>query len=178
VVIILIGPMGCGKTTIGRMLAEKLDGEFDDGDDFHPPENIAKMKHGTPLTDGDRAGWLKILAERVEHKRVQNRHFVLACSALKQKYRDILGINQDDVISVYLKGSLSLLQKRVSARNHQFMNNDLLPSQLVTMEEPRGGLCVDIENPPQVVVEIILNKLEGILGNHDFRLQSIEPFSG
>jgi len=159
-VIVVIGPMGCGKTTVGRMLAKKLGCRFEDGDDFHPPENIARMRIGTPLTDEDRAGWLGILAGRIEQKRAKKENLVLACSALKQKYRDILGINQNDVISVYLKGSLPILKKRVSGRNHQFMNSDLLLSQLETMEEPSEGFTVDIDNSPETLVEIILSKLE------------------
>jgi carbohydrate kinase (thermoresistant glucokinase family) len=158
-VIVLIGPMGCGKTTIGRMLAEKLNCDLDDADDYHPPENITKMSRGTPLTDEDRAGWLEILAERIENKRKQNESLVLACSALKQKYRDILGINQSDVISVYLKGSLLTLENRLSSRNHQFMNNDLLLSQLETMEEPSEGIIVDIQNSPEMLVETIIGKI-------------------
>jgi carbohydrate kinase (thermoresistant glucokinase family) len=158
-VIVLIGPMGCGKTTIGRMLAEKLNCDLDDADDYHPPENITKMSRGTPLTDEDRAGWLEILAKRIENKRKQNESLVLACSALKQKYRDILGINQSDVISVYLKGSLLTLENRLSSRNHQFMNNDLLLSQLETMEEPSEGIIVDIQNSPEMLVETIIGKI-------------------
>jgi carbohydrate kinase (thermoresistant glucokinase family) len=158
-IIVLIGPMGCGKTTVGLMLAEKLNCDFDDADDFHPPENIAKMSRGTPLTDEDRTCWLEILAKRVENKRKQNESLVLACSALKRKYRDLLGINQRDVISVYLKGSLKILDERVSSRNHQFMNNDLLLSQLETMEEPSDGLIVDIKNSPEMLVEIIIGKI-------------------
>ncbi len=159
-IIVLIGPMGCGKTTIGRLLAEKLDCDLDDADDFHPPENITKMRSGTPLNDEDRAGWLEILAKRIENKRKQNERLVLACSALKQKYRDILGINQNDIISVYLKGSLLTLEKRLSSRNHQFMNNDLLLSQLETLEEPSDGIIVDIQNSTETLVEIIISKLD------------------
>jgi len=158
-VIVLIGPMGCGKTTIGRMLAEKLNCDLDDADDYHPPENITKMSRGTPLTDEDRAGWLEILAKRIKNKKKQNESLVLACSALKQKYRDILGINQNDVVSVYLKGSLLTLEKRLSSRNHQFMNNDLLLSQLETMEEPSEGIIVDIQNSPETIVETIIGKI-------------------
>ncbi len=158
-IIVIIGPMGCGKSTIGQMLAEKLNCDFDDGDDFHPPENITKMHGGTPLTDEDRAGWLAILAKRIGQKRKRNENLILACSALKQKYRDILGINQNDVMSVFLKGSLQTLEERVSSRNHQFMNQNLLLSQLEAMEEPSTGLTVDIQNSPEMIVEIILNNI-------------------
>lgn len=159
-IIVLIGPMGCGKTTIGRLLAEKLNCDLDDADDYHPRENITKMRSGIPLDDEDRAGWLEILAKRIENKKKQNESLVLACSALKQKYRDTLGINQNDVISVYLKGALVTLEKRLSSRNHQFMDNNLLLSQLETMEEPSDGIIVDIQNSPETLVETIINKLD------------------
>ena len=108
----------------------------------------------------DRDGWLEILAKRIENKWKQNENLVLACSALKQKYRDVLGINQNDVISVYLKVSLLTLEKRLSSRNHLFMNNDLLLSQLETMEEPSDGITVDIQSSPGMLVETIISKLD------------------
>ena len=155
-VIVIIGPMGCGKSTIGSMLAEQLNWDFDDADDFHPPENVEKMRSGIPLDDNDRFGWLTTLRERMQEKIRQKRNLILACSALKQSYRDILGIDQEQIFSVYLKGSRKVLQERLTARSHQYMNDSLLNSQLQTMEEPADGLTVTIDgNPASICAEII-----------------------
>ena len=109
VVIVLIGPMGCGKTTIGRLLSSRLDRPFHDADDFHPPENVSKMRAGIPLEDSDRFPWLKKLHAEIQMWLQKDQPVVLACSALKKEYRDMLGIDQKSVISVYLKGSLELI---------------------------------------------------------------------
>jgi carbohydrate kinase (thermoresistant glucokinase family) len=159
-VIVVIGPMGCGKTTIGKLLAEKTGFFFDDADHFHPAENVEKMRAGTPLDDTDRIGWLEILAKRIRARIEAEESLVLACSALKQSYRDLLGIDQKSVISVYLKGSIELLQSRLGSRSHEYMNDSLLTSQIATMEEPRGGLIVDIGPGPDEICDEIITKLQ------------------
>jgi carbohydrate kinase (thermoresistant glucokinase family) len=158
-VLILMGPMGCGKTTIGNMLAEKLGWSFYDGDDFHPQKNVEKMRAGIPLTDEDRKIWLEILHGNIQRCLKEKVDTILACSALKQAYRDILGVDQNAVRTVYLKGSYELLRKRVEERQHPYMDKNLLRSQLDTLEEPKDGLTVDISATPEIVVSAIIDHL-------------------
>jgi len=158
-VLILIGPMGCGKTTIGKMLAEKLGWSFYDGDDFHPKENVEKMRAGIALTDEDRKLWLKKLHTNIQRWLREKQNSILACSALKQAYRDMLGVDQNTVRTVYLKGSYELLRKRIEERQHPYMDKNLLRSQLDTLEEPKDGLTVDISATPETIVRIIMSRL-------------------
>jgi carbohydrate kinase (thermoresistant glucokinase family) len=158
-VIILMGPMGCGKTTIGKMLAEKLGWPFYDGDDFHPKENVEKMRAGFSLTDEDRKLWLEELYGNIQRWLKDKENSILACSALKRSYRNMLGINQNTVRTVYLKGSYELLRKRIEDRQHPYMDKNLLRSQLDTLEEPKDGLTVDISVTPEIVVSTIIDHL-------------------
>ena len=158
-ILVLIGPMGCGKTTIGTLLAEKLHWKFEDGDDFHPAANVEKMKSGMPLNDEDRLPWLIILHDRIQNALTEKRHLVLACSALKTEYRNRLGIDQQSVLSVYLKGSPELLQERINLRTHRYMSKKLLDSQLNALEEPVGGLKIDISPSPERIVDTIINQI-------------------
>jgi len=158
-VLILMGPMGCGKTTIGKMLAEKLGWSFYDGDDFHPKENVEKMRAGIALTDEDRKLWLETLHANVQHWLRDKQNSILACSALKQAYRELLGVNQNTVKTVYLKGSYELLRARIEERQHPYMDKNLLRSQLDTLEEPKDGLTVDISATPEIVVSAIIDHL-------------------
>ncbi len=158
-VLILMGPMGCGKTAIGRMLAEKLGWPFYDADDFHPRENVEKMRAGIALSDEDRRLWLEKLGGHIQRWLKEKQNTILACSALKQAYRDILGVDQRTVRTVYLKGSYPLLRKRIEERQHPYMDKNLLKSQFDTLEEPEEGLRVDISETPEAIISTIIQNL-------------------
>lgn len=160
-VIVVLGPMGCGKTTIGEMLAEYLSWDFYDADDFHPEPNKKKMGNGIPLDDDDREPWLVILHQIIQEHVSGEKGMVLACSALKEKYRSMLGIDQQQVCSVFLKGSYELLNQRISSRSHEYMDKGLLQSQLDTLEEPQNGLTVDISTTPTEICRTITDSLLG-----------------
>ncbi|MGB6959822.1 MAG: gluconokinase, partial [Candidatus Acidiferrum sp.] len=141
-IVIVMGTTGSGKTTIGTLLAKRLRWEFMDADAFHPPSNVEKMKHGIPLTDADREPWLKALHDKILEWYSESRNVVLACSALKQSYRDELRATAG-VKFVYLKGSYELFSKRVLARKGHFAKQDLLASQFADLEEPKDAITVD-----------------------------------
>jgi gluconokinase len=150
-IVIVMGTTGSGKTTIGTLLAKRLGWEFVDADDFHPPSNVEKMKHGIPLTDADREPWLKALRDKILQWNSEAQNVVLACSALKQSYRDELRAGPD-VKFVYLKGSYELFSERVLARKGHFAKQDLLASQFATLEEPRDAVIVDAALAPEPIV--------------------------
>ena len=162
--LILMGPMGCGKSTVGRLLAKRLGWPFWDADDYHPPENVAKMKAGIPLIDDDRWPWLDLLRKKIDDHLSSGQSAVMACSALKESYRKRLGVDQQRVRSVYLRGTPELLEKRVAQRRHLYMPPNLLASQLTALEEPRGGLTMDIKETPEQIVDRIAAALSG--GHH------------
>lgn len=159
-VVILMGPTGCGKSTVGRMLARKLGWSFYDADDFHPPHNVAKMRSGIPLTDVDRGPWLERLREEIQRCVAERDGAVLACSALKRAYRERLGVDQVSVVTVYLKGSYELIRARIGTRRHPYMPPGLLRSQFDVLEEPEDGLCVDITPAPETIVRTIIESLD------------------
>jgi carbohydrate kinase (thermoresistant glucokinase family) len=158
-VIILMGPMGCGKTTVGKRLAEATGWQFLDGDKFHPQDNVEKMRAAIPLTDEDRQSWLEKLRHVIRQQIASGQSAILACSALKQAYRERLGVNQKTVKTVYLKGSYELLNQRIASRQHPYMAKGLLKSQLDILEAPEDGLTVDISRTPDAIVKEILGWL-------------------
>ena len=134
--IIVMGVSGCGKSTIARAIEQYTGSVFLEGDDFHSPENIAKMHNGHPLNDQDRAGWLQAIHEKVATLTGQGKNVVVSCSALKKSYRDTLRSHIDAILFVYLKGSFSMIHAWMVARKHHFMPAKLLKSQFDTLEEP------------------------------------------
>ena len=156
---ILMGVSGSGKTTIGKALASKLGWDFYDADDFHPPENITKMVRGIPLNDSDRAPWLASLHDLVESCLTQNRPGILACSALKEKYRQKLLEGNEGVRLIYLKGSYELLWSRMFARTDHYMKPEMLQSQFDALEEPADAIIIDISHSADEIVQEILQQL-------------------
>ena len=150
-IVVLMGVSGCGKTAIGQALAADLGWPFFDGDDFHPPANVARMAAGTPLTDADRWPWLDRLAAEMAAVNGRGGNAVLACSALKQAYRDRIA-RAGDVRFVHLKGEYDTIAARLSARSHRYMPATLLASQFATLEEPAHAIVVDVRDsiPAQV----------------------------
>jgi gluconokinase len=158
-VIIMMGVSGSGKTAIGQLLAKELGWQFYDGDDFHPQANVDKMRWGIALTDEDRAPWLSALRTLIQECLRADTSAIIACSALKQVYRDHLQNGATGVHFVYLKGDYELIQQRLRARSGHFMNTDLLHSQFATLEEPDGVLTVEVVYSPQEIVHQIRHAL-------------------
>jgi gluconokinase len=153
--IVVMGVSGSGKTTVGSLLATSLGRTFLDADRFHPPANIAKMAAGEPLTDDDRAPWLDRLNQLLREHAQRGEPAVLACSALKESYRERLARGVGALGFVYLKGDLPMIRARMLSRRDHYMKADLLESQFAALEEPAGAIALDIGAAPEVIVEQI-----------------------
>jgi len=161
-VVVVMGVSGSGKSTVASMLAHRLRWTYEDGDWFHPESNVEKMHHGEPLTDQDRWPWLRAIAAWIDNTRKAGSHGVVACSALKRAYRDILVGERRDVRLVFLKGDSELIARRIAARDDHFMPTSLLDSQFAALQEPAADerpVVVSIEPHPRDIVDSIIAKL-------------------
>ena len=154
--IVVMGVSGCGKSTTGKALAERIAGRFHDADDYHTPANIQKMSAGQPLDDTDRLPWLKTLNTLLRQAHADNQPLVLACSALKQSYRNLLQKDLKTSIQwVHLKADLDSIHKRMTNRTDHFMPAELLQSQFDALEEPDDAIIIDANLPAEQIVEYI-----------------------
>ncbi len=155
---IIMGTTGAGKTTIGTMLATQLNWQFADADAFHPPANIDKMFHGTPLNDADRAPWLAAMRKAILEWIAAGKNVVLACSALKRAYRDVLRPSPEVKI-IYLKGTYALFAERIHQRHGHFAGEGILAGQFADLEEPEDAIMIDAARAPDEIVAEIRRRL-------------------
>jgi gluconokinase len=153
---IVMGVSGSGKTTVGQLLAQRLGCRFYDGDDFHPPENIAKMAAGVALDDDDRRSWLATLADLIKRGLAQGETGVVACSALKEAYRTVLRVDPQQVQFVYLKGDYDTIWARMQGRTGHYMKPAMLQSQFNALQEPLDALTLDVDLAPEQIVDQVM----------------------
>jgi gluconokinase len=158
-VLVLMGVSGSGKTTIGALLAKALQWRFYEGDDLHSVANRSKMTHGIALTDADRLPWLRRIRRLIERCLATGVDAVIACSALKQSYRELIVGDTRQVRIVFLKGSPRLIKARLGKRKGHFMPSALLPSQFAALEEPGDAITIDVSDKPAQIVDAIRRRL-------------------
>jgi carbohydrate kinase (thermoresistant glucokinase family) len=161
--VVVMGVSGCGKSTLGHVLAGRLETPFVEGDDLHSAANVAKMAAGQPLTDEDRAGWLQALSERLQQSVSQEQGLVVACSALKKIYRDVLRQGAPDVLFVHLQGSPEVLTQRLQQRSGHYMPATLLQSQLAILEPPlasEAAMTLDMRMPAEQQCQQVMQHLQ------------------
>ena len=162
-IVVVMGVCGCGKTTVGKLVAARIGGTFAEGDSFHPKSNVEKMSRGEPLDDADRMPWLNKIADSIDGWLADGETVVVACSALKKSYRQIIIGARDDVRLVFLRGSPELLAARMAARKHHYMPASLLPSQLATLEPPAAGpttYTADVADAPEDIAGRVVDWLQ------------------
>lgn len=160
--VVVMGVSGCGKSTVGRRLAQLLGTDFLEGDDLHPGQNVARMAAGIALTDEDRQGWLETLAGRLAKARAPGRGLVISCSALKRSYRDTLRSGAPDLLLIHLRGDYDLLAARMANRAGHYMPSSLLDSQFATLEPPdaeENALTLDVGQAPDLILNAIVERL-------------------
>ena len=158
----VMGVSGAGKTAVGTLLADALGVPFLEGDALHPPENVRRMAQGIPLTDDDRRGWLRAIADRIADARGTNRGLVVACSALKRAYRDVLRGADGELRFVHLTGDAGVIRQRMGQRTGHYMPASLFDSQLATLEVPgldEHAWTFDVATPPPAIVAHIVERL-------------------
>ena len=155
-IVVLMGVSGSGKTTLGEALARRLGWRFIDADDYHPAANVAKMAAGQPLEDADRWPWL----DRLNAMLRREENAVLACSALKERYRERLGESIEHIEWIYLKGDFDLIHSRLAVRRHRYMPASLLQSQFAALEPPRQAITVDVSDSVDACVAAIATQLQ------------------
>lgn len=154
---IIMGVAGSGKSTVGRLLSDRTGIPFYDADDFHPPANIDKMSKGIPLDDKDRQDWLLKLQNFIAETLEAKQQGILACSALKSQYRQILqGDRPNEIVWIYLRGDYDCIKQRIRQRHDHFLKEDMLKSQFEALEEPEAALTINISYSPEVIVEQII----------------------
>lgn len=168
--VVVMGVSGCGKSTVGRLLAGRMGVPFVEGDELHPAANVARMAAGIPLSDEDRLGWLQTIAARLGEAAERQRGLVVSCSALKRSYRDVLRQGSASVRFVHLQGSAELLQQRMASRPGHYMPPSLLPSQFAILEVPDAdeqALSFDATQSPEDIVDAVLQALRaGATASH------------
>jgi gluconokinase len=155
--LILMGVAGCGKTAVGELLARRLNFPFFDGDNYHPENNIAKMAAGIPLDDQDRIPWLTNLHDIISKHLQAGKSLILACSALKQAYRDQLAAGNPELVFIYLKGDFDLIYRRMQERQDHYMRPEMLRSQFDALEEPVDALTIDVDQSLEAICEQIIS---------------------
>jgi gluconokinase len=162
IIVVVMGVSGCGKSTVSTLLAARFGWQFQEGDALHPPENVEKMRGGTPLSDADRIPWLRRIAEKIDDWRQRGESGVLTCSALKRTYRQIIVGDRPEVALVYLRGLPDLIRRRLDTRHDHFMPPALLDSQFSILQEPspdENPIVVDIAGQPDEIVGEIAHRL-------------------